>query len=111
MPAKSSVKSAKSLNKSNIFSHSQVFLMNKSADAAANITLRQMRAFIMVADTGGFAAASHRLHLTPSALSLLIKEMETLLGVRLFDRTTRSTVLSQAGMEFYPLAKKVLDDL
>ena len=85
--------------------------MNKTADVSSNITLRQLRAFIMVADTGGFAAASHRLHLTPSALSLLIKEMEKLLGVRLFDRTTRSTVLSQAGLEFYPLAKKVLDDL
>ena len=73
--------------------------------------LRQLRAFIMVADAGGFAAASHRLHLTPSALSLLIKEMEKLLKVRLFDRTTRNTVLSQSGIEFYPLAKKVLDDL
>ncbi|SMP63770.1 LysR family transcriptional regulator [Noviherbaspirillum suwonense] len=85
--------------------------MNGSADATSNITLRQLRAFIMVADAGGFAAASHRLHLTPSALSLLIKEMEKLLKVRLFDRTTRNTVLSQSGIEFYPLAKKVLDDL
>ncbi len=76
-----------------------------------SITLRQLRAFVMVADSGGFAAASHRLHLTPSALSILIKEMENLLNVRLFDRTTRNTVLSQAGIEFYPLAKKVLDDL
>jgi DNA-binding transcriptional LysR family regulator len=76
-----------------------------------NITLRQLRAFIMVADTGGFAAASRRLHLTPSALSLLIKEMESAMNVRLFDRTTRTTALSQAGIEFYPLAKKILDDL
>lgn len=76
-----------------------------------NITLRQLRAFVTVADTGGFAAASRHLHLTPSALSLLIKDMEGILKVRLFDRTTRSSALSQAGVEFYPLARKVLDDL
>jgi DNA-binding transcriptional LysR family regulator len=85
--------------------------MNRTLNAVQNITLRQLRAFVMVADTGGFAAASRHLHLTPSALSLLIKEMESALNARLFDRTTRSTVLSHAGMEFYPLAKKVLDDL
>lgn len=85
--------------------------MGPLSHAASGMTLRQLRAFVMVADTGGFAAASRRLHLTPSALSLLIKEMESLLSVRLFDRTTRATALSQAGREFYPLAKKVLDDL
>ena len=76
-----------------------------------NVTLRQLRAFVMVADTGGFAAASRRLHVTPSALSLLIKGLESEIDVRLFDRTTRRTVISLAGAEFYPLAKKVLDDL
>jgi DNA-binding transcriptional LysR family regulator len=76
-----------------------------------NVTLRQLRAFIAIADAGGFAAAARRLHLTPSALSLLIKELEGSMKVRLFDRTTRSTALSLAGSEFYPLARKVLDDL
>jgi DNA-binding transcriptional LysR family regulator len=76
-----------------------------------NVTLRQLRAFVMVADTGGFAPASRRLHLTPSALSLLIKGLESEIKVRLFDRTTRRTEMSLAGTEFYPLAKKVLDDL
>jgi DNA-binding transcriptional LysR family regulator len=85
--------------------------MNPNLNAASSLTLRQLRAFVMVADAGGFAAASRRLHLTPSALSLLIKEMEGTLGVRLFNRTTRTTALSLAGTEFYPLAKKVLDDL
>ncbi|MDW5444805.1 LysR family transcriptional regulator [Polaromonas sp. SM01] len=76
-----------------------------------HVTLRQLRAFLAIADAGGFAAAARRLHLTPSALSLLIKELESGMNVRLFDRTTRSTVLSLAGSEFYPLARKVLDDL
>jgi DNA-binding transcriptional LysR family regulator len=77
----------------------------------ASVTLRQLRAFAAVAETGSFAAAARRLFVTPSALSLLVKELEAGLKVRLFDRTTRSTVLSRAGTEFYPLARKVLDDL
>lgn len=76
-----------------------------------NVTVRQLRAFVMVADAGGFAPAARRLHLTPSALSLLVKGLESEIDVRLFDRTTRRTVMSLAGTEFYPLAKKVLDDL
>lgn len=78
---------------------------------AQNVTLRQLRAFLAIADAGGFAAAARRLHLTPSALSLLVKELEGSMKVRLFDRTTRATALSLAGSEFYPLARKVLDDL
>jgi DNA-binding transcriptional LysR family regulator len=85
--------------------------MNQKQSAIANITLRQLRAFVSIADAGSFVAASRRLSLTASALSLLIKEMESMLGVRLFQRTTRSTMLSLAGAEFYPLAKKVLEDL
>jgi DNA-binding transcriptional LysR family regulator len=77
----------------------------------ANVTLRQLRAFVAIADAGGFAAAARRLHLTPSALSLLIKDLERGIEVRLFDRSTRATTLSVAGNEFYPLARKVLDDL
>jgi DNA-binding transcriptional LysR family regulator len=77
----------------------------------ANVTLRQLRAFAAVAEAGSFAAAASRLHLTPSALSLLIKELEGAIKVRLFDRTTRSTSLSLAGSEFYPLARKVMADL
>jgi len=76
-----------------------------------NVTLRQLRAFVAIADMGGFAAAARKLHLTPSALSLLIKELERTIEVRLFDRSTRSTTLSLAGSEFYPLARKLLEDL
>jgi DNA-binding transcriptional LysR family regulator len=85
--------------------------MNQAQAAIANITLRQLRAFVAIADAGSFVAASRRLSLTPSALSLLVKEMESILSLRLFQRTTRNTSLSLAGADFYPLAKKVLDDL
>lgn len=76
-----------------------------------NVTLRQLRAFVAIADAGSFAGAAKRLHLTASALSLLVKSLETETGVRLFHRTTRRTELSAAGSELYPLARKLLDDL
>lgn len=77
----------------------------------ANVSLRQLRAFVAIADAGGFAPAARRMNLTPSAVSLLIRDLEDNLAVRLFDRTTRSTTLTLAGSEFHPLARKLLDDL
>lgn len=76
-----------------------------------NVTLRQLRAFAAVAETGSFTGASVRMSLTPSALSLLVKELESALGVRLFERSTRRTSLTVAGADFLPLARKVLEDL
>jgi DNA-binding transcriptional LysR family regulator len=76
-----------------------------------NITLKQLRAFTAVADAGGFTDAATRLYLTQSGLSLLVKELEAELGVRLFDRSTRRISLTVAGADFYPLALRVLEDL
>lgn len=75
------------------------------------MTLRQLRAFVTVAECGGFAAASRQLHVTPSALSLLVKELEGVMEVRLFDRTTRRLAPTAAGAEFLPLARNLLADL
>lgn len=76
-----------------------------------NITLRQLRAFLAVAETGGFGRAAERMHISPSALSTLVKELEGQLGLRLFYRSTRVVQLTEAGAEFQPLARKALDDL
>lgn len=76
-----------------------------------NVTLRQLRALVAVARTGSFTDAAASLHITQSALSGLIKELEHALGVLLLHRTTRSVQLSQVGAEFLPLAQRILDDL
>jgi len=76
-----------------------------------NITLKQIRAFVTVAQAGSFTAAANRLHLTQSAVSVLISELEQQLGLRLFDRTTRLVQLNDAGRDFYPAAEKILADL
>lgn len=75
-----------------------------------NVSLRQLRAFLAVAELESFTAAAERLHLTQAALSGVVKELEQQLGVRLLDRTTRKVELSQVGREFYPLAERVLQD-
>jgi DNA-binding transcriptional LysR family regulator len=76
-----------------------------------DLTLKQLRAFIAVAEAGSFTDAAKRSYVTQSGLSLMVKELETELGVRLFDRSTRKIKLSVAGADFYPLAVKVLQDL
>jgi hypothetical protein len=76
-----------------------------------NITIKQLRAFVAVAQTGSFTVAAARLYLTPSALSLIIKEMEQILGLQLFERSSRHNRPTQVCEEFLPLAKKVLEDL
>lgn len=76
-----------------------------------NPTLRQLRAFDAVADLGSFTAAAARLHLTQSALSVLVRELERELGTRLFDRHTRRVLLTDAGREFQPHVQRVLAEL
>lgn len=76
-----------------------------------NITIKQVKAFVTVAQAGSFTAAANQLHLTQSAVSVLISELEQQLDLRLFDRTTRQVQLNDAGRDFYPVAEKVLADL
>jgi len=83
--------------------HSSIFMMN--------ISLRQLRALVALARTGSFTQAAGALHVTQSALSGLIKELEQNLGVRLVDRNTRSAELTAVGRGFVPLGQKILQDL
>lgn len=76
-----------------------------------NITLRQLQAFAAVAETKNFTRAAQRLHIAQSAISLLVKELESDLGVRLLDRTTRHVELTDPGVEFRSYAEKLIGDL
>jgi DNA-binding transcriptional LysR family regulator len=62
--------------------------------------LIELEAVMAVAKRGGFRAAARDLGMSSSALSHAIGGLETRLGVRLFDRTTRSVALSAAGEQF-----------
>ena len=76
-----------------------------------HVTLRQLRAFAAVVATGSFSEAARSLHLSQAALSGLIKELETQVGVRLLDRNTRAVAPSAVGEAFEPLVRRVLSDL
>ena len=55
--------------------------------------------------------AAQKLFLTPSALSMLVRSLEEELGLRLFERTTRKVLLTEAGSAFLPTAQRTLEQL
>lgn len=75
-----------------------------------NFSLRQLRAFVSVAESRSFSVSAVQLHVTQPALSASIHKLESLLDARLFDRDTRSVALTPAGQEFLVLSQRVLDE-
>jgi DNA-binding transcriptional LysR family regulator len=61
------------------------------------ITLDQLNVFLQVAATGSFSSAARSMHRAQSAVSYSVANFERLLGVKLFDRTTHTPTLSEAG--------------
>ncbi len=76
-----------------------------------NFDLSDLRAFVASADFGSFRAAADSLHLSPSALSRRVEKLESALGVKLFERTTRRMELTVAGRAFIDKARNVLTEL
>lgn len=76
-----------------------------------NITLRQLRAFIEVARRESFTEAAKHLHLSQSAVSTQIRDLERQIGFALLDRTTRHVVLSASGEHLLGLLGRVLHDV
>ncbi len=76
-----------------------------------NITFRQLRVFIEVAQQGSMSRAAATLHLTPPAVSMQIKELESQVGLPLFDREGRAVSLSTAGEYFLVHARQLLASL
>ena len=75
-----------------------------------DITIKQLKAFVAVAQTRNFAEAGERLHLSQPALSIAIKNMERIVGGQLLSRTTRTLSLSPEGEDFLPVAQRLLAD-
>jgi len=76
-----------------------------------DFTSRQLRAFVLVARHRSFTRAAGALFITPSGLSVLIRELEARLGARLFDRTTRQVALTAAGAEMLAAVERSLQEL
>ena len=72
------------------------------------MTLKQLKAFLVLARTLNYANAANELCLSQSALSLSIKTLEEELGGKLFKRNTRRVEITIEGQSLIPYAKKLL---
>ena len=70
-----------------------------------------VQAFIAIAEQGSFSRAAASLSITQTALSRRLQNLESQLGVKLLERTTRSVSLSAIGRDFLPRAQHLLDEL
>lgn len=75
-----------------------------------NISTRQLRAFIALVDERNFTRAAEKSCLSQPAFSALIRSIEDVAGVRLFDRSTRHVELTPEGALFEVSARRLLGD-
>jgi DNA-binding transcriptional LysR family regulator len=72
--------------------------------------IRQLRAFVAIAELGTFTAAAQRVHVTQAAISMQIRQLEIELGARLFVRAPRHVMLTEAGEQLLQRARQILRD-
>lgn len=70
-----------------------------------------LQTFVCVVETGGISAAADRLAIAKSAVSRRLTELESRLGVQLFQRSTRRFNLTDSGRGFYERSLRILADL
>ena len=76
-----------------------------------DVSFRQLRVFIAVAHQGSMARAAAQLHVTPPAISMVIRDLEAEVGLPLFDREGRKLSLSAGGKWFLEHARKLMATL
>jgi DNA-binding transcriptional LysR family regulator len=74
-------------------------------------TAKQLRAFMLVARHRSFSRAAAALFITPSGLSILIRQLERQLGAKLFERTTRQVALTHSGAKLLVVVQRALQDI
>lgn len=85
--------------------------MMKSSVKLINANSRQLLAFLEICRLSSFARAADSVCMSPSGLSMLVKELEQQVGARLFDRNTRAITLTDAGVRLRPVAERIVDEL
>jgi LysR family carnitine catabolism transcriptional activator len=76
-----------------------------------NVTFKQLRAFVVLANELNFSRAAQRLHVTAPTLTAAIKSLEETLQLKLFDRTTRAVTLTDQSVRFLSIARRLIEDL
>ena len=77
----------------------------------SGVSLQQLRLFVTLAEHRSFTQAGNALGVTQSAASRSIRELEELLDLRLFDRTTRHVALTDTGRALLPRIALLVDEL
>lgn len=72
---------------------------------------RELSALVAVAEEGAFNGAARRLNASPAAVTRLVTSLETRLGVRLFNRTTRQVALTEEGRRLFQDASRILAEM
>jgi DNA-binding transcriptional LysR family regulator len=78
---------------------------------ALDLNLRHLQAFVTVARLSSFTRAAKILHLSQPALTKQVRQLERVLGIRLFDRDTRTVTLTRIGAELNPVIADLLRDI
>ena len=73
------------------------------------ISLRQLQIFIAISKSGSTSAAADLVALSQSATSASLNELESLLGIELFDRVGKKLLLNQNGRQLLPQAMQMMD--
>ncbi len=73
--------------------------------------LQAMETFVRVVEAGSFRQAADTLHVLPSTVTRNIKDLESHLGIRLLNRTTRAVSATDAGLRYYDRCKAILRDV
>jgi DNA-binding transcriptional LysR family regulator len=76
-----------------------------------DLTLRQLQTILALAEYGSFIAAAASMKTSQPAVTRTVKHLEDMLGVKLFERSTRSVQITDAGKEFAAVAARMLNDL
>jgi len=72
--------------------------------------IRQLKAFLVIAETQTFTAGARRLNITQAAISMQIRQLEDELGIQLFTRTPRRVIITEAGQALLERARKILNE-
>ena len=75
------------------------------------VTLDQLRAFVTVVEEGSFSAAARKLQRVQSAISTSMSNLESQLGVPIWDRTTKVAKLTEQGQALLGAARRVLGEV
>lgn len=73
------------------------------------MNLQQMKCVVAVAESGSFSKAAKRLYLSQPSISAIIKELETELGVTIFERSNRGVTMTMPGAQLLKLAQQMLE--